>query len=116
MALHELATNATKYGALSVPEGRLSIAWRLDGTGDDEGHFHFSWRENDGPPVTPPTRRGFGRKLTGRIAAASLKAKISLDFPPEGVVWVVDAPAHAVLDHPEPPAVESALRPATLSA
>jgi len=117
MALHELATNATKYGALSVPAGRLAIAWRLDGTSADDGHFHFSWRESDGPPVTPPTRRGFGRKLTGRIAAASLKATISLDFPPEGVVWLVDAPASAVLDQPAPPvAAGPSLHPATLSA
>lgn len=117
MALHELATNATKYGALSVPEGRLSIAWRLEGTDPDDQHFHFSWRESDGPDVTPPTRRGFGRKLTGRIAAASLKARISLDFPAEGVVWLVDAPASAVLDHADhPAATDRALRPVTLSA
>jgi two-component sensor histidine kinase len=114
MALHELATNATKYGALSMADGRLSIAWRLDGTGDEETHFHFSWRESKGPPVTPPTRRGFGRKLTGRIAAASLKATISLDFPPEGVVWLVDAPGSAILD--EPAAALPMQRPLTLSA
>ena len=116
MALHELATNATKYGALSVPEGRLSIAWRLDGTEAEDPHFHFSWRESDGPPVIPPTRRGFGRKLTGKIAAASLKARIELDFPPEGVAWVVDAPASAVLDQQGPPSAGQPLRPATLSA
>jgi two-component sensor histidine kinase len=117
MALHELATNATKYGALSVPEGRLSIAWRLDGTDADDGHFHFSWRESDGPAVTPPTRRGFGRKLTGRIAAASLKATISLDFPSDGAVWLVDAPAAAVLEHAEQPmAPGSSQRPTTVSA
>jgi two-component sensor histidine kinase len=117
MALHELATNATKYGALSVSEGRLSLTWRLDGTAEGETHFHFGWRESEGPAVTPPTRRGFGRKLTGRIAAASLKAKISLDFPPEGVVWLVDAPAAAVLDQPEQPAATPAMqRPLTLSA
>lgn len=117
MALHELATNATKYGALSVPEGRLAIAWHIDGTESDEPHFHFSWRESDGPAVSPPTRRGFGRKLTGRIAAAALKAKISLDFPAEGVVWLVDAPASAVLDraddqHEVAPSIQ---RPVTLS-
>jgi two-component sensor histidine kinase len=117
MALHELATNAAKYGALSVPEGRLSIAWRLDGTGDEEQHFHFSWRESEGPPVIPPTRRGFGRKLTGRIAAASLRATISLDFPPEGAAWLVDAPASAILEHAEGPAATtgSIQRPITLS-
>ncbi|MBX3500206.1 MAG: PAS domain-containing protein [Alphaproteobacteria bacterium] len=115
MALHELATNAAKYGALSVPEGRLSIAWRLEGTDGDDRHFHFSWRESDGPPVTPPTRRGFGRKLTGRITAASLKADINLDFPPEGVTWLVDAPASAVLDPAGQPATGSVQRPATLS-
>lgn len=117
MALHELATNATKYGALSIPEGRLSIAWRLEGTAADDQHFHLSWRESDGPAVTPPTRRGFGGKLTGRIAAASLKARISLDFPAEGVVWLVDAPASAVLDHVDQPAAPGSVqRPITLSA
>lgn len=115
MALHELATNATKYGALSVPDGRIAIGWRLDGTENAEQHFNFSWRESNGPPVMAPSRRGFGRKLTGRIAAASLKAKISLDFPPEGVVWLVDAPASAILDQPEQ-AAPSSMRPATLSA
>ena len=102
MALHELATNATKYGSLSVPEGRLSIAWRLEGTVPEDEHFVMGWRESDGPAVSAPARRGFGSRLTGRIVAASLKAKINLDFPAEGVVWLLDAPASAILEPAAP--------------
>jgi two-component sensor histidine kinase len=55
LALHELTTNAGKYGALSVDAGRIDVGWRLDGD-----IFTMSWSERDGPPVSPPERRGFG--------------------------------------------------------
>ena len=62
LILHELATNASKYGALSVPTGSVSLVWRVGGTGNPPS-LHITWRETGGPPVKPPTRRGFGSQL-----------------------------------------------------
>jgi two-component sensor histidine kinase len=58
MALHELAINATKYGALSCPEGRVSVQW-----GIERGMLQLDWEESGGPPVAPPTKKGFGSRL-----------------------------------------------------
>lgn len=88
MAVHELATNAIKYGALSVPEGRVTVAWRVH-----DRRLTFTWTETGGPPVTPPTRRGFGTRLIERGLAAELRGKVEMRFLPEGLVCEVDAPA-----------------------
>jgi two-component system CheB/CheR fusion protein len=98
MALHELATNATKYGALSVPTGAVSVAWRFET--DDKGgrRFRIGWREGGGPPASPPTRLGFGHSVMVNIVAATLDARVTLQFLPEGAVWQVDAPASVVLE------------------
>lgn len=81
LALHELATNATKYGSLSVPDGTLDIVWeRLDAD-----RIRLRWQESGGPTVVKPTRRGFGTRLIERALAAEL-TKVLLDFKPEGVV------------------------------
>lgn len=98
MALHELATNATKYGALSVPAGWISIAWRFEADDTGARRFHLGWREGGGPLVTPPERRGFGRTVVVDITAATLDGRVTLDFPPEGALWQVDAPAGIVSD------------------
>jgi PAS domain S-box-containing protein len=90
MALHELATNAVKYGALSVPEGRVAIAWDL-AQGSGAQRLDLSWAEHDGPPVTPPTRRGFGSRLIERGLAAELSGEASIRFEPEGVVCRIRA-------------------------
>lgn len=79
LVLHELATNASKYGALSVPTGTIAIAWRIDGDA-----LVFEWREAGGPPVTPPTRRGFGHTIIERMLAQGLESEVSLEYPPEG--------------------------------
>ncbi len=84
LVLHELTTNATKHGALSVESGRLAIAWRpvdLDGLPAVELH----WAESDGPPVTPPTRRGFGSVLIESSLAHSLGGEAELDYAPTGL-------------------------------
>lgn len=84
LALHELATNATKYGALSVPEGRVAIAWRLEER-DDARWLTLDWRERGGPPVTPPARRGFGTRMIERSLSADLRGEARIGFDPEGV-------------------------------
>ena len=81
LAIYELATNATKYGALSVPGGQVSITW----TGDSSGAFDFRWREHGGPIVALPTRSGFGSRLTGRIVAAYFSGTGTTSYDPEGV-------------------------------
>jgi len=80
MAVHELATNAAKHGALSAPGGRVSLAWRREGAAIAVG-----WVEAGGPPVRPPKRRGFGTRLLGRSLSAELGGAVELDFAPEGV-------------------------------
>lgn len=82
LAVHELATNALKYGALSCPDGLVEICW----TTEPGGGFEFTWRETGGPPVSPPTHRGFGTNLIARGIAAEIGAKVELDFAPTGLV------------------------------
>ena len=81
LAVHELGTNAVKYGALSCPEGRVRIDWSVDG----DKHAVLCWREEQGPPVSVPTRRGFGARLLERGLTADLGGKPELVFAPEGV-------------------------------
>jgi two-component sensor histidine kinase len=83
LALHELATNAVKYGALSNETGRVRIEW--SNAGDQ---FSFSWLENGGPMVTPPTRSGFGTRLI-KMLGSSLKGEANIDYRPDGVVFEV---------------------------
>ena len=93
LALHELATNAVKYGALSTPAGTVDIEWRIT---QDHKRFHLRWAESGGPKVTPPQRRGFGSRLVERGLAQDICGDVRLDFTPDGVVCSVDAPLHEV--------------------
>ncbi|MFN3673128.1 MAG: HWE histidine kinase domain-containing protein [Bosea sp. (in: a-proteobacteria)] len=86
LAIHELATNALKYGALSTAEGRISIAWRVS----DERRFSFGWQESDGPMVTPGDRKGFGSRLIERIVPGYFHGKAALDYAPSGVNYRLD--------------------------
>jgi len=86
LAMHELATNAVKYGALSVPEGRVEVRWSADG-----GRLELVWRESGGPLVAKPARRGFGARLLEQGLADELGGQVRLEFRPEGVVCVVEA-------------------------
>jgi two-component sensor histidine kinase/CheY-like chemotaxis protein len=90
LLLHELATNAAKYGALSTPEGRLHVQWRIDSAG--ERHLRLDWRELDGPSVRPPTRRGFGSQLIEIIAQHELGGKIELSYAPSGLICRIGFP------------------------
>lgn len=95
MALHELSTNAAKYGAFSVPAGRVSVDWRIE-DGGAEPLLRLVWRESGGPPVSPPDRRGFGSKLIERGLAAELRGVVRLNFALTGVVCTIDAPLSSV--------------------
>jgi two-component sensor histidine kinase len=87
MALHELSTNALKYGALSNDGGFVTVGWSTDG-----GRLRLEWRETGGPPVTRPTRRGFGSRMIERGLAAELAGTVTIDYAPSGLVCTVDAP------------------------
>jgi len=85
MALHELATNAAKYGALSVATGRVEVTWQADDPAAPS-LIDITWREVGGPPVTPPTRRGFGSRFIERGVAREFDGIVTLEFPPAGVI------------------------------
>ncbi len=91
MAVHELCTNAAKYGALSQSGGRVSICWSVA-----EGRFRLRWEESGGPPVTSPTRRGFGSTMIERVLRAQLHADINVEYRTRGVVCAIDAPLDRV--------------------
>ncbi|GGC25822.1 hypothetical protein GCM10011371_11740 [Novosphingobium marinum] len=91
MALHELTTNAIKYGSLSVPEGKLLVEWSVRETGDGE-HLDLVWQESDGPAVRRPKHRGFGSTVIERIMKSQLRAETTIDFRPEGLVVTCSFP------------------------
>lgn len=96
MATHELCTNAAKYGALSHDDGRVAIAWETVETSGGP-RFRWTWREIDGPPVTPPKAAGFGTRMIEATLGAQLSGDVRRSYPPEGVFVEVDAPASALL-------------------
>ncbi len=98
MALHELATNAGKYGALSNELGKVKIAWGADGSGAG-AMFRLSWIESGGPAVTEPHSCGFGTKVITQIPQSQLDAEVTYEFPPGGVEWHLSCPARNVLEH-----------------
>jgi two-component sensor histidine kinase len=103
LALHELATNASKYGALSVPEGKVAVHWEL-ASGGGRPRFRMTWRESGGPMVTEPTRRGFGRQVIEQITTQALAGKVRHEFLPGGVRWTLDIPAASVVSTRSDPA------------
>ena len=86
MALHELATNATKYGALSRAGGRVSVRWEKDGD-----KLRLDWEESGGPAVSPPAHKGFGSRLIERLLASELGGEVKLDYDPDGVRCAITA-------------------------
>jgi two-component system, chemotaxis family, CheB/CheR fusion protein len=91
LALHELCTNAAKYGALSVPEGRVDIVWSVSGDAPAR-KLAFRWAESGGPPVLPPKSKGFGSSLIERALPMELSGEARVTYPIGGVVFVLDAP------------------------
>lgn len=91
MTLHELCTNALKYGALSVPAGRIDISWKILEASVGQ-RLVMQWEEKDGPPVVPPTRTGFGSRLIQHGLARELNGTVTLAYEPSGVVCTIDVP------------------------
>ena len=92
MALHELATNAAKYGALSTPSGKVLISWRTLQASDGTSMCHLAWEESGGPPVERPSRRGFGRVVIERTVARALHGEVRIDYAVSGLRWVLEFP------------------------
>lgn len=86
LAVNELATNAVKYGALSVPNGKVDVSWTTT------QEFRFTWRETGGPAVAAPTRKGFGSVLIKTLLAGDFRGTVDLDYDPTGVTCVLKAP------------------------
>jgi len=97
LAVHELSTNAAKYGALSVPEGRVEVRWSRTGS-DGDARLQVQWIESGGPAVEQPRRRGFGQVVTEQLAARALQGTADLRFEAEGVRWTLDIPPSHLLD------------------
>jgi two-component sensor histidine kinase len=90
MALHELATNAVKYGALSNEKGRVAITWQT--LQEPNGRrLRLEWSEKDGPPVVPPRRKGFGSRLIERGLAQELGGEVKIEYDPQGVWCEINA-------------------------
>jgi PAS domain S-box-containing protein len=87
LALHELGTNAAKYGALSVSEGKVSISWIHN---IETGALSLRWQERDGPPVVPPARKGFGSRLIERLLAPEMNGRSTIIYDPEGVTCQIE--------------------------
>jgi two-component sensor histidine kinase len=96
MALHELATNACKYGALSTDTGHVDIVWRLERARAGRRRFTMEWSESGGPTVVAPTGRGFGWSVLCQLTKMSLGADVSLEYAPTGVIWRLGCPAGRV--------------------
>lgn len=104
MALHELTTNAAKYGALSNADGHVHIAWET--SAGREPRFKMSWREQGGPPVRLPTRKGFGGMILGRMAEAAVDGHVEISLNEAGVAWTLIAPAANVTVEPSGGAID----------
>ena len=98
MAIHELATNAGKYGALSNHEGRVEVDWSLERSEKGSETFVMSWVELGGEVVTAPTEQGFGTTVIVPMARMSLDAEVDLDYAKTGLIWRLRCPAENVLE------------------
>ena len=91
MTFNELCTNTTKFGALSVPSGRVEIAWTLDAS-----LLRLTWTETGGPAVTPPTRRSFGTRMIGSLGQ-QLRGRVQASYPPSGFTYVLEVPLTSLM-------------------
>ena len=88
MTLNELCTNTTKFGALSVPAGRIDVAWTID---QHSKRLHLTWTEKDGPAVDAPTRRSFGTRMIETLGK-QLRGTVEMTYDPKGLVYALDVP------------------------
>jgi two-component sensor histidine kinase/CHASE1-domain containing sensor protein len=97
LLLYELATNAAKHGALSVPQGQVNLSWAIDSAGDEPG-FRLTWQETGGPEVHTPTRRGFGELLVRRIAPRDVAGRSTVNYDSQGFQYELEAPLKELID------------------
>jgi two-component sensor histidine kinase len=97
LALHELATNSVKYGALSTPEGHVRATWSFEPDNVGQPRLYLHWTERDGPPVEQPATKGFGHVVIERVAADALNADVAYEFAKEGVRWSIAIPMDFVV-------------------
>jgi len=93
MAVHELATNASKYGAWSADSGAVEVSWE-----NDRDTLTLRWIESGGPPVRPPSTRGFGSMVTSMIVEQAVHGKVEISYASTGVTWVLTGPLNRILD------------------
>ena len=93
LVLHELATNAAKFGALKKPKGRIEVDWQLDEGLVDPRRFRMTWRETGGPTVAAPKKMGFGHEIISSMPEHELAAEVTLEYLPGGLSWSIDMPA-----------------------
>lgn len=103
LVIHELITNSAKYGALSVPAGKVNVRWV-----EQDGGLAIYWQESDGPPVFPPKRKGFGRTLIERAIPFEFEGEAQLRFPRTGVRVDFWLPAHLILLQSDQPDITAA--------
>jgi two-component sensor histidine kinase len=104
LILHEMATNAVKYGALSNEIGHIELAWKVSSQ-TSEPAFTLRWVEAGGPPISPPTRRGFGTRLIESVLAPSVGFATDVSFPETGAMLTIEAPM-AALEQDIPPSAK----------
>ena len=97
LLFYELATNAAKHGALSVPDGTVKLQWQIDNLGSDPV-FHLRWKESGGPTVETPSARGFGELLVRRIAPRDVAGKSEVRYEPAGFEYELEAPLRELID------------------
>ena len=96
MALHELATNASKYGSLSNKVGRVHISWQVADV--PTPIFTMRWLEEGGPKVEPPSRRGFGQTVIGRMAESAVDGTVEVEYRESGLSWKLSAPVPGTIE------------------
>ncbi|MCC6780423.1 MAG: PAS domain-containing protein, partial [Hyphomicrobiales bacterium] len=100
LALHELATNASKHGALSSPSGRIAIQWELAYCRPDDARFRMTWQESGGPLVNVPATHGFGHTVVEAMVGRALDGEAHIDWAEKGLTWRLDVPATCVASGP----------------
>jgi PAS domain S-box-containing protein len=116
MALHELATNAGKYGSLSNADGRVAIQWSLEPVEAGFENFVIGWTESGGPAVSEPPRFGFGKTVICSVTGSSLDAVVDFELPPEGLKWRLACEAKEVLEAGRPAFAASSPKPGSSEA